>query len=266
MNPLYSAIDRDRESMDAERPPYTYATPHPKTPPASPPPRKRKSYFTRIALIFALLIGGLFLFEDNLVLKLQGYLPGNTHGNKHILKHPTATQPAKSAASTPAVPSTAPTTDLSLPDQAVRAGQFKEAFFGYLRVAQQDPTNVTALTRLVTLTLGMGDAAFQKLMLGVIEKNLPQSAPVRALTAATYATKGDFAQAAAWMEKALGIEPENLVYRQNLAVYYDTLSQWTLAAKAYQDILTALDRGASPQGLDREQISARLNHILTRLR
>lgn len=128
------------------------------------------------------------------------------------------------------------------------------------------PANTAALTRLVNLTLGMGDAKTQALMLGVIEKNLPQSGSVRALTAAVYATRGDFHNAAFWMEKALVLQPENLVYRQNLAVYYDTLAQWKPAAQAYQLVLTALDQGALTHGIDREQVSRRLSQILTRLR
>ncbi len=140
-----------------------------------------------------------------------------------------------------------------------RAGQINLARPLYGKLLAIDPYNVEGLNNFLVL-LTDEDPADALAELGKLEKSHPGFSPIPAQMAIIYQKMGDYAQAVDKMNIAIGLSPENLKYRYDMAVILDKKGDWADAAILYQQLLTASERGekiaASP-----EEIQQRLTYI-----
>ena len=140
-----------------------------------------------------------------------------------------------------------------------KAGQRIQARDAYAKLLSAYPGFQPGLNNL--LVLASNEAPNDALReLDVIGKRDPNFAPVYAQKASIYAQIGDIANAKKNFIKALNIEPDNVVYRYNLAVLLDKNGDTITAAKLYNQILDQNTQGARLP-VDRSQIEERLAFI-----
>lgn len=148
-------------------------------------------------------------------------------------------------------------------DQALKSGNLKGAFFAYIELLKKNPNDEQVINTLLNIAFSSNSA--HKAWLGILENHLPENTFMRAEISDRFAHVEDYTNALLWIEKALAIDPQNITFHQNKAIYHDHLSQWQKAAEHYQQVLTLLDDGnVKAQEIDRSQIESRLNYLLSK--
>lgn len=133
-----------------------------------------------------------------------------------------------------------------------RIGLLDQARPVYGRLLAIDPYNVEALNNFFALVGAEAPhAAIEQLELLAYDN--PQFAPIQAQIALLYQKLEDYPNAISHMSRAAVISPENLAYKYNLAVLYDTNEQYDQAERIYRYLLTLYRDGqelpASPKAI-----------------
>lgn len=133
-----------------------------------------------------------------------------------------------------------------------RIGLLDQARPVYGRLLAVDPYNVEALNNFFALVGAEAPhAAIEQLELLAYDN--PEFAPIQAQIALLYQKLGDYPNAISHMSRAAIISPENLAYKYNLAVLYDTNEQYDQAERIYRYLLTLYRDGqelpASPKAI-----------------
>jgi tetratricopeptide (TPR) repeat protein len=76
-----------------------------------------------------------------------------------------------------------------------------------------------------------------------LENRNPDFSPIPAQMAVIYQKQGNMDKASEKMFRAVSLAPENLTYRYNLAILMDKQRNYEEAAKLYQQIIEAYQRG-----------------------
>ena len=137
-----------------------------------------------------------------------------------------------------------------------RIGMFDKARPLYGRLLKLDPYHKEALNNFLAL---IGEES-PKDALGQLERlrgKNPDFSPIPAQMALIYRRIHDYDNAIHLMQEAASLSPENLVYKYNLAIMYDTAGKKREAAMLYKQLLDARYRG--------EKIPADPTHLQERL-
>ncbi len=137
-----------------------------------------------------------------------------------------------------------------------KLGMTAEARPVYGRLLSLDPYNPEALNNFLAL---IGEEAPDSAIayLQQLKAKNPDFSPIPAQLAQLYHKQGKMRLAIANMQQAVGLSPENLIYRYNLAILYDENSQYDRAIPIYKQLIRA--------GLDGKDIPASLQDIQERL-
>jgi len=140
-----------------------------------------------------------------------------------------------------------------------RAGQIELARPLYARLLAINPQHRDGLNNFLTL---LTDEAPQEALaqLQDLEKRNPDFAPIPAQLAVIYEKIGYMDKANAQMIHAVELAPENLTYRYNMAIMLDKQGKYEEAAKLYQQIIEAANRGDPVPG-NLQKIQQRLTFI-----
>ena len=161
---------------------------------------------------------------------------------------------------------------------ALKIGQYESSVALYKEVLSRDPNNRDALFGMATAYHKNGQRqlakqTYAKLMekypdfkdglnnvllfageeapddalveLNTLSKKNPHFAPIYAQEASIYFKKGDNQQAASNLVKALAIEPDNILYKYNLATCYDRMNDNANALKLYNNLIDLNYQGNS---------------------
>lgn len=117
-----------------------------------------------------------------------------------------------------------------------KLGRLDEARPAYDRALSVDPTNTQALGNLLAL---IGDSSPHDALteLARLRALNPRFSPIPAQMASVHARAGNVAQAVASLREAIGLSPENALYRYNLAVLLDRAGHTAEAVEAYDKVL-----------------------------
>jgi tetratricopeptide (TPR) repeat protein len=145
-----------------------------------------------------------------------------------------------------------------------KAGEFQVARSLYGKLLELDPDNRETLNNFLLLVSEESPEAaileFQKL-----ELQNPDFSPVPALMANVYLKLGDNNKAYEKMLRAVILEPENTLYRYNLAIILDKLGRYEEAALAYRKLIKLHNDGysipTSPDTLRDRIIFLQTNHL-----
>ncbi len=140
-----------------------------------------------------------------------------------------------------------------------RAGQIDMARPLYGKLLGIDPNNRDALNNFLVL---LADEAPKEALtqLEKLEAANPGFSPIPAQMAVIYQKLGDTEQASGKMFKAVGLAPENLTYRYNLAIILDKQQKYDEAGKLYKQLIDASRRGETIPG-NIQKIQERLTFI-----
>jgi tetratricopeptide (TPR) repeat protein len=133
-----------------------------------------------------------------------------------------------------------------------RIGMLDQARPVYGKLLAIDPYNVEALNNFFAL---VGDEAPQAAIeqLKLLAMDNPDFSPIQAQIALLYQKIGNLPLAIEYMAKAAISSPENLAYKYNLAVLYDTNNQAEEAIRIYRYLLKLYEEGqdlpASPSSI-----------------
>ncbi|MBY0355512.1 MAG: tetratricopeptide repeat protein [Rickettsiales bacterium] len=123
-----------------------------------------------------------------------------------------------------------------------RIGLLAQARPIYGRLLKIDPYNVEALNNFFALVGAEAPhAAIEQLELLAVEN--PDFGPIEAQIALLYQKLNDYPKAIEHMAKAAAISPENLAYKYNLAVLYDTHGDAKEAMRLYRYLMTLYNQG-----------------------
>jgi len=140
-----------------------------------------------------------------------------------------------------------------------RAGQIDLARPMYARLLAIDPNNSDGLNNfLVLLADESPEQALQEL-LKLVRVN-PQYSALPAQIAVIYQRLGYYDQAGDYMQRAIGMAPENLTYRYNYAIMLDKQHKYEEAAEMYRLLIQASQRGEAIPG-NVQKIQQRLTFI-----
>lgn len=136
-----------------------------------------------------------------------------------------------------------------------------EARQAYERVLAVAPGNREALTNLVALTASANpDTALSGLRR--LESQAPNFSPVVAQIGLLMAESGATDEAVPYLVRAASLEPNNALYRYNLAVTLDTAGRGEEAAAAYQSTIDMARSGDTPPlAVPLRQIEDRLQYL-----
>lgn len=137
-----------------------------------------------------------------------------------------------------------------------RLGDTKTARELYKKVLSKSPRSTDALNNFLVLISEESPEKALGEMLSLEAKN-PYYAAIPAQIAAIYAQKGDMQSAISKIARAISINPDNLMYRYNLAVMLDHAGQRPQAIKAYSMVKKAIEHGG--------KIATDVSHIQERL-
>lgn len=140
-----------------------------------------------------------------------------------------------------------------------RNGQLTQARMLYSEILSKYPDDRDTINNFMALISNSApqDALVELLHL---EAANPGFSPIAAQIGMIYQRLGDDARAVQYLEKAVGLSPENLSYRYNLAIIFDRLGHWQEAATLYQQLLNAASEGVTIPG-DSRTIQERLLYI-----
>ncbi len=179
--------------------------------------------------------------------------------------------------------------------QAMASGQMEGAAALYKKIIYEDPENTQALfglasayyqsgqkaqakstyARLLTLDRENWPALNNFLVLAAEEspehaleefKRLmqinPEFAPIPAQIGMIYLKQNNYQDAALYLRKAVMLAPDHINYRYNLAVTYDKIGMTKQAARLYQQIIEAANKGSELPG-DVGAIQERLTYLMS---
>lgn len=140
-----------------------------------------------------------------------------------------------------------------------------EAQESYQRVLAIEPTNREALTNLLSI---IGTAAPNEALrrLEALERAAPDFTPVIAQIGLVYGQMGMTAQATGYLSRAVAQDPDNLLYRYNLAILLDRAGDRAAATRAYRavmEVARATGRGETGSAADvpLDAVRARLDFL-----
>jgi len=91
----------------------------------------------------------------------------------------------------------------------------------------------------------------------------PDSPKIMAQTSIAFSRIKNYKQAIAFVKKALLLDPENIDYKYNLAVFYDLDENYELAMASYKNILRIIESSALEEYYDKaEEIKKRIEVML----
>lgn len=140
-----------------------------------------------------------------------------------------------------------------------RAGRIELARPLYGTLLSIDPTNREALNNFLAL-VAQESPREALAQLKRLQTENPDFSPLPAQEALIYQNLGNYSTAITRMQHALKLSPENISYRYNLAVLYDSNNQPAQAAVLYQDVLDAAARGEMIPG-NQQDIQERLTFL-----
>jgi len=139
--------------------------------------------------------------------------------------------------------------------------QLGEAASYYQRALEVDPKDAIALAGLMAIRVPT-DMVQAESRLKTLLAEQPDSAYLHFALGNQFARQQRWAEAQQAYFKAYTVEPANAGYVFNLAVSLDQLHQAKLAARYYNEALTAVDRQpGQPAGFDRAEVLNRLNQL-----
>ncbi|MBN8531148.1 MAG: tetratricopeptide repeat protein [Alphaproteobacteria bacterium] len=134
-----------------------------------------------------------------------------------------------------------------------RTGQRKRALGFYETLLTNYPNHIDGMNNYLLL-MAEEEPAEAKRQMELLERRTPEFAPVLAQLGMLYYKDGNLQAAAKKLGKAISLEPENLIYRYNMAVVQDKLGNVPEAIKLYALCLDAGYKGAMlPDSLDKIQ-------------
>lgn len=140
-----------------------------------------------------------------------------------------------------------------------RAGQIALARPMYARLLAVDPGHSDGLNNfLVLLADESPEQALQELL--KLAQSNPQYSALPAQIAVIYQKLGYFDLATEYMQRAIGMAPENLTYRYNYAIMLDKQHKYAEAAELYRLLIQASQRGETIPG-NVQKIQQRLTFI-----
>ncbi|MBF0355783.1 MAG: transglycosylase SLT domain-containing protein [Alphaproteobacteria bacterium] len=150
---------------------------------------------------------------------------------------------------------------LGLAMSAEKLGDVVTAGDHYRRALIYDPFNRTALDGLLGLLAPLPPTErLQKL--NDLRQICPDVARIPALMSDVHINLGNLAMAARTLVEALAIEPEQTVWRLNLASIYDRLGARELAASQYERFLKDYRPGTAPVPVSLDDIRRRLAWLM----
>ncbi|MBF0168041.1 MAG: tetratricopeptide repeat protein [Alphaproteobacteria bacterium] len=150
---------------------------------------------------------------------------------------------------------------LGLAMSAEKLGDVVTAGDHYRRALIYDPFNRTALDGLLGLLAPLPPTErLQKLT--DLRQICPDVARIPALMSDVHVNLGNLAMAARTLVEALAIEPEQTVWRLNLASIYDRLGERELAASQYERFLKDYRPGTAPVPVSLDDIRRRLAWLM----
>jgi Tfp pilus assembly protein PilF len=137
-----------------------------------------------------------------------------------------------------------------------KLGMLEQARELYGRLLELDPYNAEVLNNFLAL---VGEEAPESaiLYLEQLKAQNGEFSPIYGQLAQLYARENDLPNAIMNMQQAVAISPENMVYKYNLAVLYDTHTDYRRAEVLYRYVLKA--------GMDGKDIPASSKDIQERL-
>ncbi|TAN56834.1 MAG: tetratricopeptide repeat protein, partial [Rhodospirillales bacterium] len=146
---------------------------------------------------------------------------------------------------------------LGLGMSAEKLGDADTASEQYRRALIYDPYNRTALDGLIGLAGGLPPTERLK-RLDDLRVLSPEAAQVPAMMSGIQAQLGNLPQAARLLAEALELEPEQTVWRLNLASLYDRLGERELAVRQYERFLKEYRPGTAPMPVALDDVKRRL--------
>lgn len=137
--------------------------------------------------------------------------------------------------------------------------QYKQAMEMYEKILHKHPDYKEAFNNFVLL-LSQEHPSKAIVELKKLEKSHPNFAPILAQIGVINHKIGNNQQAVKYLAKALRIEPNNVVYRYNLAVALDNLGDKDSARKLYRQVLLVKQKGGRIPATE-EEIFERLKQL-----
>lgn len=137
-----------------------------------------------------------------------------------------------------------------------KLGMLEQARQLYGRLLDLDPYNAEVLNNFLAM---VGEEAPESAILYLEQLKAQNSefSPIYGQLAQLYAKQNDLPNAIMNMQQAVALSPENMVYKYNLAVLYDTYKDYRRAEVLYRQVLRA--------GMDGQDIPASAKDIQERL-
>jgi Flp pilus assembly protein TadD len=144
-----------------------------------------------------------------------------------------------------------------------KLGRLMEARSDYDRALEYDPGNREALTNLLAILAGETprEALFK---LRQLQKANPNFSPIPAQLAGIHAQLGEYPEAIALQSAALSLNPENPLYRFNLAVMQDKAGMFNDAIRSYENVMVLRASGQTSLPLPDDHIRDRVKFLKTR--
>ncbi len=140
-----------------------------------------------------------------------------------------------------------------------RIGEIESARVLYGRLIELYPNNREAMNNFLVL---VSDESPQEALneLLELEHASPDFSPIPAQLGLLYAKLGDEEKARSKMLRAISLDPDNMVYRYNLAIFLDKQKRYKEAAAFYRQLIAASQQG-EPIPADAFALQSRLNYI-----
>jgi Flp pilus assembly protein TadD len=144
-----------------------------------------------------------------------------------------------------------------------KQGKLEEAREAYEKVLRLDPGNREALSNL-TVVVGERSPAEALLKLQDLDKEYPSFSPLKAQIGLTYAKLGAMPEALDYLNRALTLSPESVMYLYNAALVLDHMGRSDQAVVAYEKVLASLASGRRAPELSSMEIERRMSYLRAR--
>jgi tetratricopeptide (TPR) repeat protein len=140
-----------------------------------------------------------------------------------------------------------------------KIGQFRQAKKLYSELLKLDPKNRQEIVEnLLTIMVEEAPRDAVYLLLRLSSQN-PQSPYIAAQTGMAYNKVKNYERAIYFLKKAIGLDPERIDYKYNLAIIYDKTAQYGKAVEVYSDVIK--NYSEANQFIPIEQVKSRMESI-----